>query len=146
MWAGIVYPFFQYVERARRIGRDAGLHHVYTGNVHDTDGGSTRCPSCGTVVGRRPGTRPRLVPALAVRAGAVQALGQDARDRGLADATRAGEQIGVVQALLFKRVRECPNHVFLADQFLECPGAVFARENLVAHGNLRRVGEAGTLA
>jgi pyruvate formate lyase activating enzyme len=24
----------------------AGLHYVYTGNVHDTDGGTTYCPSC----------------------------------------------------------------------------------------------------
>ena len=32
---------------ARRIARDQGLHYVYTGNVHDTDGGTTFCPSCG---------------------------------------------------------------------------------------------------
>jgi pyruvate formate lyase activating enzyme len=36
--------------RARRIARGNGLEHVYTGNVHDTDGGSTYCPSCGTRV------------------------------------------------------------------------------------------------
>lgn len=33
--------------RARRIGLSNGLKHVYTGNVHDTDGGTTRCGSCG---------------------------------------------------------------------------------------------------
>jgi pyruvate formate lyase activating enzyme len=33
--------------RARRIALDAGLHHVYTGNVHDTDGGTTYCAGCG---------------------------------------------------------------------------------------------------
>lgn len=33
--------------RARRIARDAGLHYVYTGNVHDRDGGKTLCPGCG---------------------------------------------------------------------------------------------------
>ncbi len=33
--------------RARRIARDAGLHHVYTGNVHDTAGGTTFCTGCG---------------------------------------------------------------------------------------------------
>ncbi len=33
--------------RARRIALDAGLHHVYTGNVHDTDGGTTFCTGCG---------------------------------------------------------------------------------------------------
>ncbi len=34
------------LERARAIALSAGLHHVYTGNVHDTSGGSTYCPSC----------------------------------------------------------------------------------------------------
>ena len=33
--------------RARRIARAEGLHYVYTGNVHDAAGGTTRCPSCG---------------------------------------------------------------------------------------------------
>ncbi len=32
--------------RARRIALDAGLHYVYTGNVHDPEGGTTYCPSC----------------------------------------------------------------------------------------------------
>jgi pyruvate formate lyase activating enzyme len=32
--------------RARAIAMKAGLHYVYTGNVHDTAGGTTRCPSC----------------------------------------------------------------------------------------------------
>ena len=32
--------------RARRIARDAGLRHVYTGNVHDSDGGTTFCAHC----------------------------------------------------------------------------------------------------
>jgi len=36
--------------RARRIGLDAGLHHVYTGNVHDAAGGTTHCPGCGAAV------------------------------------------------------------------------------------------------
>ncbi len=34
------------LSHARRIGLQAGLHYVYTGNVHDTDGGTTACPSC----------------------------------------------------------------------------------------------------
>lgn len=34
------------LSRARRIALDAGLHYVYTGNVHDERGGSTYCPSC----------------------------------------------------------------------------------------------------
>jgi pyruvate formate lyase activating enzyme len=32
--------------RARSIARAAGLHYVYTGNVHDRDGGTTYCPHC----------------------------------------------------------------------------------------------------
>jgi len=36
--------------RARRIALGNGLHFVYTGNVHDSEGGSTYCPGCGTRV------------------------------------------------------------------------------------------------
>jgi len=32
--------------RARNIGLSAGLQYVYTGNVHDTEGGTTFCPHC----------------------------------------------------------------------------------------------------
>ncbi len=32
--------------RARSIARRAGLHYVYTGNVHDAGGSSTYCPGC----------------------------------------------------------------------------------------------------
>ena len=35
------------LSRARRIALDAGLKHVYTGNVHDIEGDTTRCASCG---------------------------------------------------------------------------------------------------
>jgi pyruvate formate lyase activating enzyme len=33
--------------RARHQAKAAGLHHVYTGNVHDVDGQSTYCATCG---------------------------------------------------------------------------------------------------
>ncbi len=36
--------------RAREIARSNGLHYVYTGNVHDREGGSTWCPSCGNLL------------------------------------------------------------------------------------------------
>jgi pyruvate formate lyase activating enzyme len=36
--------------RARRIARDNGLRYVYTGNVHDPEGGTTYCPGCGSAV------------------------------------------------------------------------------------------------
>jgi len=32
--------------RARKIAQANGLRHVYTGNVHDTAGGTTSCPGC----------------------------------------------------------------------------------------------------
>jgi len=35
------------LQRAREIGIANGLRHVYTGNVHDTEGGSTFCHGCG---------------------------------------------------------------------------------------------------
>jgi pyruvate formate lyase activating enzyme len=41
------------LSRARAIALRNGLRYAYTGNVHDTDGGSTRCPSCGEVVVER---------------------------------------------------------------------------------------------
>ncbi|MBN8771076.1 MAG: AmmeMemoRadiSam system radical SAM enzyme [Thiobacillus sp.] len=34
------------LSRARDIALKAGLHYVYTGNVHDTTGGTTACPAC----------------------------------------------------------------------------------------------------
>ena len=39
--------------RAQAIARDAGLHYVYVGNVHDEQGSSTYCPGCGVkLIGR----------------------------------------------------------------------------------------------
>ena len=34
------------LSRARAIAIGNGLHHVYTGNVHDIEGGTTFCPTC----------------------------------------------------------------------------------------------------
>ena len=34
------------LQRARKIALDAGIRYVYTGNVHDTEGGTTFCPGC----------------------------------------------------------------------------------------------------
>lgn len=36
--------------RARTIAVANGVRYAYTGNVHDRDGGSTRCPGCATVL------------------------------------------------------------------------------------------------
>ncbi len=43
----------QTLARARKLALAAGLHYVYTGNVHDEAGGSTYCPSCGKCVIQR---------------------------------------------------------------------------------------------
>jgi len=36
--------------RARKIALDNGLRHVYTGNVHDREGGATFCGGCGAAL------------------------------------------------------------------------------------------------
>jgi pyruvate formate lyase activating enzyme len=41
--------------RARAIGKEAGLKHVYTGNLYDADGESTYCPACHVRVVHREG-------------------------------------------------------------------------------------------
>ena len=45
---------------------------------------------------------------------AIQALGEDARHRSLADAARAGKQIGMVQAVLRQRIGQRLHHMRLA--------------------------------
>ena len=34
------------LQRARQIAKQEGLWHVYTGNVHDTQGDTSYCPNC----------------------------------------------------------------------------------------------------
>jgi pyruvate formate lyase activating enzyme len=41
------------LSRARAIALGNGLHHVYTGNVHDVEGGTTYCPGCRQALVRR---------------------------------------------------------------------------------------------
>jgi pyruvate formate lyase activating enzyme len=38
------------LQRARKIALEAGLHYVYTGNIHDPQGGTTFCPACQTAL------------------------------------------------------------------------------------------------
>lgn len=40
---------------ARDIGREAGLHHVYLGNIDEPGSEDTRCPGCGELLVRRDG-------------------------------------------------------------------------------------------
>ena len=38
------------LKRARKIAMNAGIHYVYTGNVHDPAGQATYCYACGAVL------------------------------------------------------------------------------------------------
>ena len=41
--------------RAQNIGFEAGLHHVYVGNIHDGNGENTMCPGCSDLLIQRRG-------------------------------------------------------------------------------------------
>jgi pyruvate formate lyase activating enzyme len=73
------------LERARDIGREAGLRYVYIGNVLAPGAGDTRCPACGDVVIRRSGFRVtdfHLADGACARCGAeIAGEGLDAPDR-----------------------------------------------------------------
>jgi pyruvate formate lyase activating enzyme len=58
--------------RAREIARAEGLRFVYTGNVHDPDGQTTFCPSCGERVIERDWF---AIRAASIRGGACAACG-----------------------------------------------------------------------
>jgi pyruvate formate lyase activating enzyme len=45
------------LSRARAIARSHGMHHVYTGNVRDPEGQSTRCHACDALLIERDGYR-----------------------------------------------------------------------------------------
>ncbi len=36
------------LEKARKIAKDCGIRHVYTGNVRNLEGATTSCPDCGS--------------------------------------------------------------------------------------------------
>jgi pyruvate formate lyase activating enzyme len=38
------------LKRARQIAIEEGLRYVYTGNIHDREGGTTLCPGCGAAL------------------------------------------------------------------------------------------------
>jgi len=43
------------IHKARKIGQNAGLKYIYTGNIFGDDGENTYCPKCGTLIIRRIG-------------------------------------------------------------------------------------------
>jgi len=55
------YTPVQAMEAARESARDAGLVHVYVGNLPGADGTHTRCPDCGRLLIERHGYQVRLV-------------------------------------------------------------------------------------
>jgi len=61
---------------------------------------------------------------------AIKRFCDDARERGFADAARAGKQISVMKALPAQRIRERSYNVLLPDQLIEGLGTPLARENL----------------
>src|SRR5699024_2530280 len=67
---------------------------------------------------------------------AIERFGKDARNRGLADATRAGKQVRVMRAPRVQRIGQRAHHVLLADQLGEAPRSPFACKNLIGHADL----------
>ena len=67
---------------------------------------------------------------------AIERLGENARQRRLADAARTGEQIGVVQAVLLERMGQRAHHVLLPHQAGKITRAPLAREDLVTHAEI----------
>ena len=64
---------------------------------------------------------------------AVQAFGQNAGDGGLAHPAGTGQEIGMVQALAGKRIRQRTHDVLLADQVGKAARPPFAGKDLIAH-------------
>lgn len=52
---GIEPTPLQTMEKAGQLGRDAGLHYVFLGNVLTEQGQNTHCPGCGKLLVRRSG-------------------------------------------------------------------------------------------
>ena len=75
-----------------------------------------------TALATRRGTDPGL---------AVQRLGQNPRQRGLANATGACKQVGVMQPIMVQCIAQRTHHVFLTDHLGEVARAPFAGKNLV---------------
>jgi pyruvate formate lyase activating enzyme len=64
------------LERARQIGLDMGLQHIYLGNVYDTEFSNTFCASCGLLQVTRYGLNAQIVGL--TQAGACSRCGTDA--------------------------------------------------------------------
>ncbi len=69
---------------------------------------------------------------------AVQRLGQNTRQGGLAHAACARKQPGMVQALGIQGVRQSAHHVVLTNQGVKGTGAPLAGQNEIGHANSGR--------
>jgi pyruvate formate lyase activating enzyme len=70
------------LQRAATIGREAGLCHVYLGNLTGVGGEDTLCPHCGETVVSRRGFR---VVAMAIDGGCCRACGGKVAGVGMGD-------------------------------------------------------------
>ena len=64
---------------------------------------------------------------------AIEALGENPRQRRLADTASPGKQIGVMQSPLVERIDQSTADMLLTDQFVEGTRAPFTGQNLVTH-------------
>ena len=71
-------------------------------------------------------TRMRGNVTLTIAALTIERFSQNARERSLANTSGAGEQVGMMQALLLQRVRKRTHDVLLPDQTVEIFRAIFA--------------------
>src|SRR3990167_554641 len=69
---------------------------------------------------------------------AIQALGNNSRNRGLAHTTGTREQIGMVQSLAIERINQRLEHMRLANHFVERARTPLACKNLITHRNPSR--------
>src|SRR5262249_43675562 len=74
---------------------------------------------------------------------AVEGLGEDPGGRGLANATGAGEEVSVGDAIALQRVLQRAGDVFLPDQFGKVLWAITASKDGVALGRRCFLGDSG---
>ena len=71
---------------------------------------------------------------VAILSATIKRLGKDAGKGCFTNAAGTREQVSMMQPLLFQRVRECTNDMFLTNQSVEISRAIFACKNLIGHG------------
>ncbi len=126
------------LEATNRRGIDRAVEQL--GHLVDTTIGRSihldvidKTPGIDLRTGTAHAARLRGDTALPVCTDAVERFGENARQRGLADTARPREEVGMVQALLFERMRERAHHVLLTDERGEIARAPLAGEHLITH-------------